>query len=134
MIGCPASSVTGVKSVVLENFKILGTTAAAGNGAPAVTVQVAQTSQVTFNNSMIVGGAGGKGADGANQHAGDNGGAPNMYYGGSNPSCPDSNGTALLPIFWNRRPISASSRCCSDTRSSTRRRSTPASPSTRSAR
>jgi len=43
-------------------------------------------------------------------------------------------GTALPPIFWNRRPISGSSRCCSDTRSSTRRRSTPASPSARSAR
>ena len=34
----------------------------------------------------------------------------------------------------DRRPISASSRCCSDTRSSTRRRSTPVSPSARSAR
>jgi len=43
-------------------------------------------------------------------------------------------GTALPPISWSKRPISASSRCCSYTRSSIRRRSTPASPSTRSAR
>jgi Phage integrase, N-terminal SAM-like domain/Phage integrase family len=43
-------------------------------------------------------------------------------------------GTALPPIFWSKRPISASSRSCSDTRSSTRRRSTHASLSARSAR
>ena len=42
--------------------------------------------------------------------------------------------TALPPISWSKRPISGSSRCCSDTRSSTRRRSTPASPSAPSAR
>ena len=33
-------------------------------------------------------------------------------------------GTALPPISWSKRPISGSSRFCSDTRSSTRRRST----------
>ena len=43
-------------------------------------------------------------------------------------------GTALPLIFWSKRPISASSKSCSDTRSSTRRRFTPASPSARSAR
>ena len=43
-------------------------------------------------------------------------------------------GTALPLIFWSKRPISASSKFCSDTRSSTRRRFTPASPSARSAR
>jgi Phage integrase, N-terminal SAM-like domain/Phage integrase family len=34
--------------------------------------------------------------------------------------------TALPPTSWSKRPTSASSKCCSDTRSSTRRRSTPA--------
>jgi integrase len=43
-------------------------------------------------------------------------------------------GTVLPPISWNRRPISASSRSYSGTRSSTRQRSTPASPSARLAR
>src|SRR5690348_16650177 len=43
-------------------------------------------------------------------------------------------GIALPRISSSRRPISGSSRFCSDTRSSTRRRSTPASPSARSAR
>jgi len=43
-------------------------------------------------------------------------------------------GTALPPTCWSKRPISASSRFCSDTRSSTRRRFTPASRSARSAR
>ena len=43
-------------------------------------------------------------------------------------------GTALPPTSWSKRPISASSKFCSDTRSSTRRRFTPASPSARSAR
>ena len=43
-------------------------------------------------------------------------------------------GTALPPISWSKKPISASFRFCSDTRSSTRRRSTPGSPSARSAR
>src|SRR5580692_9998973 len=43
-------------------------------------------------------------------------------------------GTALPPISWSRRPISGSSRFYWDIRSSTRRRSTPASPSARSAR
>jgi integrase/recombinase XerD len=43
-------------------------------------------------------------------------------------------GTALPRISWSKRPIFASSRCCSDTRNSTRRRSTRASPSRRSAR
>jgi integrase/recombinase XerD len=43
-------------------------------------------------------------------------------------------GTALPPISWSKKPISGSSRFCSGTRSSTRRRSTPASPSARSAR
>src|SRR5437773_2968856 len=43
-------------------------------------------------------------------------------------------GTALPPISWSKRPISASSKSCSDTRSSIRRRSTPASLSARSAR
>jgi len=43
-------------------------------------------------------------------------------------------GTALPPISWNRRPTFASSRCCSDTRSSTRRRSIHGSPLTRSVR
>ena len=42
-------------------------------------------------------------------------------------------GTASPPICSNRASISASSRCCSATRSWRRRRSTPASPSTRSA-
>jgi integrase/recombinase XerD len=41
---------------------------------------------------------------------------------------------SLPRICWSKRPISASSRLCSDTRSSTRRRSTPASPSRRSVR
>jgi integrase/recombinase XerD len=43
-------------------------------------------------------------------------------------------GTVLPPIFWSKRPIFASSRFCSDTKSSTRRRCTRASPSRRSAR
>src|SRR6266478_1272556 len=43
-------------------------------------------------------------------------------------------GTALPPISWSRRPIFGSSRFYWDIRSSTRRRSTPASPSARSAR
>src|SRR6516165_3738642 len=43
-------------------------------------------------------------------------------------------GTALLRISWSRRPISGSSRSYLDTRSSTRRRSIPASPSARLAR
>jgi integrase/recombinase XerD len=43
-------------------------------------------------------------------------------------------GTALPPISWSKRPISGSSRFCSDTRSSTRRRSIHGSPLTRSAR
>jgi len=43
-------------------------------------------------------------------------------------------GIALPRISWSRRPISGLSRFCSDTRSSTPRRSTPASPSARSAR
>jgi integrase/recombinase XerD len=43
-------------------------------------------------------------------------------------------GIALPRISWSRRPISGLSRFCSDTRSSTRQRSTPASPSARSAR
>jgi integrase/recombinase XerD len=43
-------------------------------------------------------------------------------------------GTALPRISWSRRPISGLSRCCWGTRSSTRRRSTPASPLARSAR
>jgi len=43
-------------------------------------------------------------------------------------------GTALPRICWSRRPISGLSRFCSDIRSSTRRRSTPALPSARSAR
>ena len=43
-------------------------------------------------------------------------------------------GTALPPTSWSKRPISASSKFCSDTRSSIRRLSIPASPSTRSAR
>jgi integrase/recombinase XerD len=43
-------------------------------------------------------------------------------------------GTALPRISWSKKPISGSSRFCSDTRSSTRRRSTPASPSARSAK
>jgi len=42
-------------------------------------------------------------------------------------------GTALPPISWNKKPISGLSRRSSDTRSSTRRRSTHASPSARSA-
>ena len=43
-------------------------------------------------------------------------------------------GTALPPISWSRRPIFGSSRFYWDIRSSTQRRSTPASPSARSAR
>ena len=43
-------------------------------------------------------------------------------------------GTALPPICWSKRPISASSRPCSDTRSLTRQRSTYGSPSRRSVR
>ena len=43
-------------------------------------------------------------------------------------------GTASPPISWSKRPTSASSKFCSDTRSSTRRRFTPASPSARSVR
>jgi integrase/recombinase XerD len=43
-------------------------------------------------------------------------------------------GTALPPISWSKRPISGSSRFCSDTRSSTRRRSTHVSRLARSAR
>jgi hypothetical protein len=43
-------------------------------------------------------------------------------------------GTALPRISWSKRPISGSSRFCSDTKSSTRPRFTPASPSARSAR
>jgi site-specific recombinase XerD len=43
-------------------------------------------------------------------------------------------GIALPPISWSTRPISGLSRFCSDTRSSTRPRFTPASPSARSAR
>ena len=42
--------------------------------------------------------------------------------------------TASPPISWSRRPIFGSSRFYWDIRSSTRRRSTPASPSARSAR
>jgi integrase/recombinase XerD len=43
-------------------------------------------------------------------------------------------GTALPPTSWSKRPTSASSRFYWDTRNSTRRRSTPASRSARSAR
>src|SRR5262245_32458076 len=43
-------------------------------------------------------------------------------------------GTASPPISWSRRPIFGSSRFYWDIRNSTRRRSTPASPSARSAR
>ena len=43
-------------------------------------------------------------------------------------------GTALPLIFWSKRPISASSKFCSDTKSSIRQRFTPASPSAPSAR
>jgi integrase/recombinase XerD len=43
-------------------------------------------------------------------------------------------GTALPLISWSKKPISGSSKFCSDTKSSTRRRSTPALPSPRSAR
>jgi Phage integrase, N-terminal SAM-like domain/Phage integrase family len=43
-------------------------------------------------------------------------------------------GTALPLISWSKKPISGSSKFCSDTKSSTRRRFTPASPSPRSAR
>jgi integrase/recombinase XerD len=46
---------------------------------------------------------------------------------------PGSQPGGLPRICWSKRPIFASSRHCSDTRSSTRRRSTPASPSRRSA-
>jgi hypothetical protein len=90
--GVAAVSVTGVKPVVLENFKILGSTAAAGHAAPAVTVQITQASQVTFSDSLIVGGKGGAGAPGANQLPGTQGGAANQQTAGSNASCGDSNG------------------------------------------
>ena len=43
-------------------------------------------------------------------------------------------GIALPRISWSRTPISGSSRFCSDTKSPTRQRSTPASPSARLAR
>jgi Pentapeptide repeats (8 copies) len=90
--GVPAISVTGVKPVVLENFKILGSTAAAGHGALAVTVQITQTSQVTFGNSLIVGGQGGAGAGGAAQPVGAQGGNASQQTAGTNESCPNTNG------------------------------------------
>lgn len=91
--GVPAVSIKVAKPVVLENFKILGSTAAGSNAAPAVTVQIAQAPQVTLSNSMVVGGKGGTGAGGANQPAGVQGGAAgNLWYAGTNPSCGDSNG------------------------------------------
>jgi uncharacterized protein YjbI with pentapeptide repeats len=90
--GLPAVSVTVIEPVVLENFKILGSTAPAGHGAPAMTVVVAQASRLTFNNGMVVGGKGGKGADRSTQSAGTQGGAANQQTAGTNASCGDSNG------------------------------------------
>jgi hypothetical protein len=90
--GAPAVSVAGVKPVVLQNFKILGSAATAGKGTPAVTAQITQTSQVTVTNGLIVGGTGGTGAIGNSQGPGTKGGSANQKTGGTNPSCTLSNG------------------------------------------
>ena len=90
--GVPAVSITGAKPVLLENFKILGSTAAGSNAAPAMTVQIAQAPQVTLSNSMVVGGKGGTGAGGANQPAGASGGNAANQTAGTNASCANTNG------------------------------------------
>ncbi len=90
--GVPAVGVAGVKPVVLQSFKILGSAATAGKGAPAVTAQIAQASQVTVTNSLVVGGQGGTGATGAQQPAGPKGGDANQQTAGTNASCSYSNG------------------------------------------
>jgi uncharacterized protein YjbI with pentapeptide repeats len=68
--GAPVASVDGVKPVVLENFKILGSVAAGTNGASAVTLLIARTPEIVLTNSMVVGGGGGAGATGAAQPPG----------------------------------------------------------------
>jgi uncharacterized protein YjbI with pentapeptide repeats len=90
--GAPAVSVAGAKPVVLENFTILGSTATEGKGAPAVTVQITQASQVTISNSLVVGGKGGTGAPGTKQPPGAQGGKANQQTAGTNASCPNTNG------------------------------------------
>jgi hypothetical protein len=100
--GIPAVSVTtGVKPVVLENFKILGSAAAAGRGAPAVTVQTTQASQVALNNSLVVGGLGGTGAGGASLPAGAQGGNANQQTAGTNANCNTNGGTGASDMVDN---------------------------------
>ena len=98
--GLPAVSVAMEKraQVNFSNFKILGSRAAAGHGAPAVTVLVAQNTfefGFKFSFGTIVGGLGGKGADGAAAHiAGAKGGDASNQTAGVNQSCGDANGGA----------------------------------------
>jgi uncharacterized protein YjbI with pentapeptide repeats len=102
--GVPAVSVAGINPPVMENFKIVGSAEGADPGAPALTVLV--TSQVTFNNCMIVGGKGGTGAAGADQPPGVQGGAANRQAGGTNASCSNTGGGAgSNPMFptWRDR-------------------------------
>src|SRR5262249_53671075 len=68
--GAPAISVDRVKPVALENFKILGSTAAGTNASPAVTMQIANSPEVVLTNSLVVGGKGGTGAPIAARPAG----------------------------------------------------------------
>jgi Pentapeptide repeats (8 copies) len=90
--GAPAVSIAGVKPVVLENFKILGSAATASKGVPAVTAQIAQGSQVTVTNSLVVGGQGGTGGPGAQQPPGTKGGDASQQTAGTNASCSNTNG------------------------------------------
>jgi collagen type III alpha len=52
------------------------------------------TSQITLNNSLVVGGMGGTGAAGADEPPGGQGGAVNGRMGGTNPSCSNTDGGA----------------------------------------
>jgi len=90
--GASAVSIAGVKPVVLQNFKILGSAATAAQSKPTVTVKATQASQLTLTNSLIVGGTGGTGAIGNNQGPGAKGGDASQKTAGTNPSCTASNG------------------------------------------
>src|SRR5262249_42801442 len=87
--GAPAISVDRVKPVALENFKILGSTAAGTNASPAVTMQIANSPEVVLTNSLVVGGKGGTGATIAAQPAGAQGGNAANRAAGVNQSCPN---------------------------------------------
>src|SRR4051812_22384923 len=90
--GLPAVSVENVPNVILENFKLLGSTATGTQASPSMTLTVTGSTGLTLINRDLVGGTGASGAGGGGGNPGTGGGSASGQTAGTNGSCINTQG------------------------------------------